>query len=138
MHYNRLRRNGDPHIRTRRVFLTHQPCTVEGYDRLVAGRGLCAMHWARWKRHGDAATAPFRNLWSARDIQRLEMILDCAPDGLGYALPGELVHAALILDRSPVAVRSKLGDLRAARRRARNQALMASTKNSKGRGNRRG
>ena len=118
MHYSRHLRNGDPNIRSKHVYLTHQPCMVEGCDSLVVGRGLCGTHWARWRRHGDPVTAPFRNYWSKRDVRRLEMILDCAADGLGHAEPGELVHAALILERTRCAVASKLGELRAARRRA--------------------
>ena len=131
MHYSRHRGNGDPHIRTRRVFLTHQPCTVEGCDRLIAGRGLCSAHWMRWKRRGDPCDVlPFRTYWSERDIQRLKMILDRAPDRLGYAECGELVHAALILEQTVGAVGSKLRDLRAARRRVQNRLITKARGNS--------
>lgn len=126
MHYSRWLRNGDPHIRSKRVYLTHQPCTVEGCDCLIAGRGLCATHWMQWKRRGDPCAPLLRGRpWSERDVKRLEMILDRAPDGLGWALPGEAVHAAIILERTVKAVCSKLGELRKARRLAQNVALMA-------------
>ena len=29
------------------------PCSVDGCERPPAGRGLCGMHWQRWKKHGD-------------------------------------------------------------------------------------
>lgn len=123
-HYNRWLRNGDPNIRSKHVYATHQTCSVEGCDRLVAGRSLCATHWMRWKRCGDpCGVVPFRTYWSERDIQRLEMILYRAPDGLGYAECGELVHAALILERTVGAVGSKLRDLRRDRRRAQNRQV---------------
>jgi hypothetical protein len=28
-------------------------CSVEGCGKPVKARGWCAMHWNRWKRHGD-------------------------------------------------------------------------------------
>lgn len=28
-------------------------CSVEGCERPPGGRGLCRMHWTRWRRHGD-------------------------------------------------------------------------------------
>lgn len=28
-------------------------CTIDGCNKRVAGRGLCNMHWARWRRNGD-------------------------------------------------------------------------------------
>ncbi len=52
------------------------------------------------------------------------MILDRSPDGLGWALPGELIHAALVMERTRVAVCSKLVELRKARRSAQNAAIM--------------
>ena len=124
MHYSRWLRNGDPNIRSQHVYLTHQPCSVKDCDRLVVGRSLCATHWMRWKRRGDPCDVlPYRAYWSERDIQRMEMILDRAPDGLGYAECGELVHAAFILERTVGAVGSKLRDLRRDRRRAQNRTL---------------
>ena len=118
MHYSRLRRNGNPHIRSKRVYLTHQPCMVEECERNVAGRGLCGAHWQQWKRHGRTWVEPQRVFWNKQDVERLESILDRAPDGLGHALPGELVHAAIVMERTVMVVHSKLRDLRKARRRA--------------------
>ncbi len=28
-------------------------CTVKGCDKPIHGRGFCATHWARWKKHGS-------------------------------------------------------------------------------------
>ena len=119
MHYSRLIRNGDPNIRSKRVYLTYQVCTVEGCDRLIAGRGLCSTHWQQWKRRGDPCAPLLRGRpWSARDIRRLELVLDGWADGLGWARPFECVELGQILDRTARAVTSKLGELRKARRRA--------------------
>lgn len=53
MHYSRLRRTGSPYIRTKRIYLTHQECTVEGCGNKIAGNGLCGTHWMQNKRRGD-------------------------------------------------------------------------------------
>ena len=124
MHYSRHLRNGDPSIRSQHVYLTHKTCTIEDCDRLVVGRGLCATHWMRWKRKGDpCGSVALRTYWDNRDIIRLEIILDRAPDGLGYAEPGEVAEAALLMERTAGAVGSKLRDLRRDRRRAQNRRL---------------
>ena len=124
MHYSRRMRNGDPLIKTQHVFLTHQPCMVEGCDSLVVGRGLCSTHWQQWKRRGDPCAPLLRGRpWSARDIRRLELILDGWADGLGWAGAWECVALGEILDRTARAVSSKLCELRGARRRAQNAGL---------------
>jgi hypothetical protein len=28
-------------------------CSIEGCGKSVKGRGWCAMHWRRWRKHGD-------------------------------------------------------------------------------------
>lgn len=30
-----------------------KPCCIEGCEKPVVGRSMCAMHWTRWKKHGD-------------------------------------------------------------------------------------
>lgn len=127
MHYSRRMRNGNPYIRSKRVYLTHQVCTVEGCDCLVAGRGLCSTHWMQWRRRGDPCAPLLRGRpWSAREIKRLEFILDSRPDGLAWARPFECVELGWAIERTPNAVRSKLGELRQAWRRAQDQAIAES------------
>jgi hypothetical protein len=29
------------------------PCRIDGCEKESRGRGLCATHWARWRKHGD-------------------------------------------------------------------------------------
>ena len=43
--------------------------------------------------------------------------------GSGMQLPGERIHAAIVLERTVKAVCSKLCELRKARRRAQNKAI---------------
>lgn len=34
------------------------PCVIEGCDSPQRGRGWCATHWSRWRRHGDPGQGP--------------------------------------------------------------------------------
>jgi hypothetical protein len=34
-----------------------EPCTIEDCTAERRGRGLCAKHWARWRKHGDPTVA---------------------------------------------------------------------------------
>ncbi len=73
MHYNRLKRNGNPYVRTSRVFLTHQQCVVAGCTNRIAGNGLCNNHWQQNKRRGDSLAPPLKERdWTA-DEDRTQM-----------------------------------------------------------------
>lgn len=55
-HYYRVRRTGQPGSAT---IDTHRRghCAVEDCDKIAdGGNGWCAMHYTRWKRHGDPLT----------------------------------------------------------------------------------
>ncbi len=126
MHRSRQTRNGDPTIRTRKIRITHLPCAVLGCNKPIAGKGLCATHWMRHKRRGDPCAPDLRPpRWTEKELRHLYAILDRTPDGLGHALPGELVHLSYILpERSLSALRTKLHELRAARKAAQNRAVL--------------
>ena len=125
LHYNRWLHNGDPNVmRSKAVYLTHLPCTVPGCTNNIAGRGLCEKHWMRNKRHGDPLAPDMRPpRWTAKELRHLYAILDRTADGLSWAVDKELVHLELIIDRSTAAIRSKLHELRARRKREANKAI---------------
>ena len=121
MHYTRLQRNGDVHVRSTRVYVTHLPCTVEGCTERQAGRGLCATHWMQWKRTGDPLTRTKAPLWTAaEDAKLLDLPVHWRS---GHVLPGYLMDAALILGRSPGAARCRLSKLRRRRLAALRESL---------------
>lgn len=43
------------------------PCTVPGCDKPIKGRNLCAMHWARWRKHGST-DLPHRPTYTACQV----------------------------------------------------------------------
>ena len=51
MHYNRWLRNGDPLVRTMRVFATG--CTVDGCLKPHEAKGLCSAHVTNLRRYGN-------------------------------------------------------------------------------------
>lgn len=53
MHYTRWLRNGDPLIRTQRVFIT--VCTIDGCNKPHDAKGLCTAHITHLRRHGSTA-----------------------------------------------------------------------------------
>ena len=113
MHYSRLRRNGSPYIRTTRVYLTHELCTVDGCDYNVAGRGLCSKHWQQNKRRGDPlAPRLMGERWTDQEHEKALSILDRARDGLGWGQFGEVEDLSVVLGRSKIACHSKLHTLR--------------------------
>ena len=127
MHYTRFRRNGDPNIRSQRIYTTHLPCTVEGCTNNIAGKGLCKTHWTTARRQHDPPGAHHyrKDYWMSHEIEHLIQILNRSKDGLAYARPGELVHLAIIMrTRSVVAIRSRLHHLRTARKAAQNRAIL--------------
>ena len=109
MHYSRKRRNGSPYIRSLKPKLTDRPCTVEGCDRKVAGRGLCATHWMVWKRRGDPL-APDRR--PPRWTEEEDAILFRVSDGLQAV--NEWIPDAMreLPGRSRLAIRSRAAKLR--------------------------
>ena len=112
-HYSRIRRNGSPFIKSARVYLTQQPCVVEGCGKKVVGRGLCAVHWQHWKRRGDPLARSLRGeAWTQQENERALSILDRARDGLGRAQHGEVSDLSDLLGRTKTAVHSHLYDLR--------------------------
>ena len=109
MHYHRLRRNGDVNIRSKRVFVTHLPCIVEGCEERQAGRGLCATHWMQWKRTGNPIAWKARRWTPAEDARLLDLPID---PRTGAAPAGYVLDVALILGRSPAAARTRRSKLR--------------------------
>ncbi len=126
MHYSRLRRNGDPLIRTFRVYVTHLPCVIEGCDERQAGLGLCQRHWMRNKRRGDPLAPSLRGRhWTADELRRLELVLNSRPDGLGHGRPHEVAELALLIGRTVSAVSSRLHAMRQARKERQTAAVIA-------------
>ena len=111
MHYSRRMRNGSAAIRTTKVRQRDLPCVVEGCDRPRAGRGLCAPHWMQRKRRGDPVPEPIRGrLWTPAEDRRLIELPRHPKSGMIDA--GYLADAALILERTEIACRSRLHKLR--------------------------
>lgn len=54
--------------------MSRSVCTVDGCQRLVAGRGLCKLHWQRWRRHGDPTVR--HEYWPERMLWRLDELLN--------------------------------------------------------------
>ena len=125
MHYNRWLRNGDPNIKTQRVIQKKLPCSYCKKPR--AGNGLCATHWMQNKRRGDPLAPPLHPPnWTAKEDTHLYAIMNRTPDGLGKALPYEVMHLEIILkSRTPSAIRTRLHTLRKKRKAAQNQAIVA-------------
>lgn len=124
MHYNRLRRNGDPLVRTRscQKRVAHLKCIVDGCDNRQAGRGLCKTHHQQWKRRGDPEAPRLKGRdWTEAELARIDLILDGAADGLAIARPGEVEELALLIGRTKFAVSTKLHK----RRRERKQLQTA-------------
>ena len=113
-HYNRYRRNGDPAIRTTRVYVTHLPCTVDGCTDRQTGRGLCARHWAERKR-ADGGPWRSRRYWTPDEDRRL---LDLPVERWGAVVAPYLSDLAYHLERTPSACRSRLWELRNRRAKA--------------------
>jgi len=125
MHYSRIRRTGNPLVRTRRVYVTHLPCIIEGCDERQAGLGLCQRHWMRNKRRGDPLAPSARGRsWTANELHRIDEVLDGRRDGLAHAEPGEVALLALLLDRSRTAVSTMLHKRRRTRKEAQTWRLI--------------
>ena len=92
-------------------------------DSPVKALGYCIVHYERVRRYGSTQCL-IRPPWKQEELIHLRVILDRTPDGLAHALPGELVQLALIIDRSRHGLRSKLHELRAARKAAQNRAIL--------------
>ena len=54
-------------------------CTVAGCGGKHEARGLCAMHYARWKKHGDPGGAEFRTTRHLTTNERFWMKVDITP-----------------------------------------------------------
>ena len=77
MHRSRKTVNGNPLIRSRRVLLTQQPCTVDGCRNRVAGKGLCKRHHQQMLRRGDPlAPALIKPDWSDAEVEVVIELMD--------------------------------------------------------------
>lgn len=57
MHYQRIRRNGDPNILLRIPPGSISNCSVEGCNDKHYAKTFCKMHFSRFKKHGDPGQA---------------------------------------------------------------------------------
>jgi len=62
--------HGDFADKTRNAQRPTTYCSYDECDRRVIGRGLCDMHWKRWKRHGDPGVV--LKPWDSRKSNRHE------------------------------------------------------------------
>lgn len=62
VHYARVRKYGDPHVRLRQANVGD--CSIEGCGQPSRKRGWCAAHYAQWHATGEAR--PFRYKWADR------------------------------------------------------------------------
>jgi HNH endonuclease len=85
-----------PHLRL------GQPCTVIGCGKPIRARGLCNMHWERWRSHGDplggrrfAGSGTICNGYHETNIDgiRVRSHVAIAERAIGHALPPRaIVH----------------------------------------------
>ena len=118
-HYMRVMRHGSLDLPPR---VRELECDFPGCTKRQRGRGYCFTHWKRLRTHGDVNVCK-RHDWTPREDAKLYGILDRTPDGMARALPGELEDVALILERTVVAVRTRLFKLRRRRLAALRESL---------------
>ena len=121
-HYWRQHRHGSLDLPPVPTPVHEKECEFPGCTKRQRARGYCATHWKRLKKHGDVNITK-RHDWTAREDAKLLAILDRTPDGLAHGRPGEIVDAALILERSITAVASRLYKLRRKRLAALRESL---------------
>ena len=115
-HYTRLQRHGDPLLGARQPRPYGGPCAVPGCDREARVRGCCRSHSQRIYRNGDPFTYRRAPRWTAEEDARL-LDLPVSPR-TGHVVAGYLTDLAQHMDRTLIACRSRLFELRNARARA--------------------
>ena len=99
--------------------MTQLPCTIPNCTAPIAGKGLCANHWQHAKRHDGDPLAPWGKapFWTGDEIRKVLDLIRGDDDRIDPEMvcrPGEQAALALHLERSKVAIRSKLHGLRKA------------------------
>ena len=121
-HYNRKRRHGSFDKPARPEPVRLKVCEFPDCDKPQRGRGYCATHWKRLKKHGDVNIVKRAPNWTGEEDAKL-LDLPTYPRS-GCVKSGYLQDLALYLGRSDNAARSRLHRIRriaAQKRLNRNQ-----------------
>ena len=106
--------------------MTEKPrCSIEGCERASRARGWCLAHYRKWQRHGDplAGVRPSWRRWT--DEENRQLLAAVPPRGIRVPR-GVLIDFALMFERSPSAVRTRLCFLRRRQWEAERAAVLVS------------
>lgn len=99
-HYQRLR-EGKPLDAPMRKRRSPEPCNIDGCANMMWARGMCPMHYFRWRTRGEAGIPTKERPGGSRVVMRSGYVLIHMPTnpmagGDGYVLEHRLVMEAVL------------------------------------------